>query len=134
MAQVTILDSTADRAGASARNAAVAPVTSNAAGKTTATATDSKGRKITVRRLLPVHRLRLFAVAGDLAQNESWMSLGALAWSVVSIDGEPAQPNSIREIEACLSALGDEGLSAAAEAFVSLMGPRDEDTKEIAKN
>jgi hypothetical protein len=139
MAQVTINDPSftpppsAPITHMAAPPPAAMPAPSNA-GKNTATATDSKGRKITVRRLLPVHRLRLFAIAGELSKNESWMSLGMLAWAISSIDGEPMQPNSIREIEACLSALGDEGLQAAAEAFVSLMGPRDEDTKEIAQN
>jgi hypothetical protein len=104
--------------------------------KTTATATDADGRKITVRTLNPVHKLRLFAVAGDLAQNESWMSLAAIAWAVTNIDGEPVSCNSIREIEACLSMLGDSGLEGAAMAYISIM-PTNETAEEVrstAKN
>jgi hypothetical protein len=78
----------------------------------------------------------LFAVAGELASNEAWMSLAAIAWAVTNIDGENMQPNSIREIEHCLSALGDEGLEAAALAYISIMPATEtaEDVRSTAKN
>jgi hypothetical protein len=102
----------------------------------TATVVDATGRRITVRKLFPLQKLRLFAVAGELAKNESWMSLAAISWAISSIDGENMQPNSIREIEATLSTLGDEGVEAAAIAYVSLMPPGDaaEDVQATAKN
>jgi hypothetical protein len=100
--------------------------------KTTATAMDSRGRNITVRRLLPLHKLRLFAVAGELASNEAWMSLAAIAWAVTSIDSDPVTVNSRREIEYVLERLSDEGLEAAALAYISIMPPGE--TAEEAQN
>jgi hypothetical protein len=123
MARVEVLNqptpviATVPNTGAVAAPTPVMPTT----GKTTATATDSSGRKITVRWIGPLQKLRLFAVAGELSKNESWMSLAAIAWAVTAIDGDPVAVNSVREIEHTLERLGDSGLEAAALAYVSIM-------------
>jgi hypothetical protein len=104
--------------------------------KTTAIETDSRGRKIAVRKLMPLHWLRLYAIAGELEKSESWMNLALLAFATTSIDGDPVSINSRREIESCLDRLGEEGLSACARAFASLMPARDdiEDTVQTVGN
>jgi hypothetical protein len=138
MAKVTINDPSftpapvADNAAPSMMQAPVIAAPS----KTTAIETDSRGRKIAVRKLMPLHRLRLFAIAGELEKSESWMSLATLAFATTAIDGDPVTVNNRREIEICLERLGDEGVEAAAQAFVSLMPARDdiEDTVQTAGN
>jgi hypothetical protein len=114
--------------------AAPAPVIA-APSKFTATARDSLGRTVTVRKLLPIHKLRLFAIAGELAQNEAWMSLAAIAFAVTAIDSDPMTVNSRREIEFTLERLGEEGLEAAGLAYITLMptGETAEDVQATAR-
>jgi hypothetical protein len=134
MAKVTINDPSFTPAPV-AGNVAPPMQPAPAVSKTTAVATDSRGRKISVRWLGPLQKLRLFAVANELAQNQPWMSFASIAWAVTSIDGDPVTVNSIREIEFVLERLGDEGLEAAADAFVSIMPPvTSADTQAEAKN
>jgi hypothetical protein len=136
MAKVTILDSSAVPTPAAGNVAPPQAPMAPAASKTSATARDSLGRTVTIRKLLPIHKLRLFAIAGELAQNESWMSLAAISFAVTSIDGDPMTVNSRREIEFTLERLGEEGLEAAAIAYVSLMPPGEtaEEVQATAKN
>jgi uncharacterized membrane protein YoaK (UPF0700 family) len=80
---------------------------------------DALGRQVSVRRLSALDRLRLFkAVGPDLAQNAPYFGMAMLAASVTAIDGVPV-PAPMREgqLEALVQLLGDEGLSAAADAF-----------------
>jgi hypothetical protein len=100
----------------------------------TATVVDSKGRRITVKKLTPLNKLRLYAIAGDeLSRNEAWFTTAALTWSVTHIADEPVFQNSLREMESVLERLDEPGLDAAANGFASLIGPV-EDTKEVARN
>ena len=88
------------------------------AGKTL-TAVDASGRRLSLRRLTALDTLRLFKAAGPtLAQNEPWLSMAGLAFSVLEIDGVP-QPNPTTEtqIEVLIDRLGDAGLAAIADTI-----------------
>ena len=51
---------------------------------------DRNGRRLLLRRLTALDTLRLFKAAGPvLAQNEPWLSMAGLAFSVMEIDGVP---------------------------------------------
>lgn len=80
---------------------------------------DELGRALTIRRITAVDRLRLFKAAGpELAQNEGWLNLAAIAVAVAEIDGVPrATPANERQIEAAVAELGDPGMQAAAEGL-----------------
>ena len=80
--------------------------------------TDSRGRRLLLRRLTALDTLRLFKAAGPvLAQNEPWLSMAGLVLSVLEIDGVPV-PAATNEaqIESLVERLGDEGLAAIANA------------------
>lgn len=83
----------------------------------TLTAIDRKGRRLMLRRLTALDTLRLFKAAGPvLAQNEPWLSMAGLAFSVLEIDGVPVpSPVTEQQIEGLIDRLGDEGLAAVAD-------------------
>ncbi|MDR3532817.1 MAG: hypothetical protein P4L90_19965 [Rhodopila sp.] len=83
------------------------------------TAIDAKGRRLSLRRLTALDTLRLFKAAGPvLAQNEPWLSMAGLAFSVLEIDGVPVpSPATEPQIESLIDRLGDEGLAAIADTF-----------------
>ncbi|MBN8904443.1 MAG: hypothetical protein BGO51_02115 [Rhodospirillales bacterium 69-11] len=80
---------------------------------------DGQGRTLSLRRLTVLDRLRLFKAAGPvLAENAPWFGMAVLAASVEAIDGVPVPlPSSEAQIEAAVVRLGEEGLSAVAEAL-----------------
>ncbi|MDR3536524.1 MAG: hypothetical protein P4L71_08490 [Acetobacteraceae bacterium] len=80
------------------------------------TVTDGRGRILAIRRLSVLDRLRLFKAAGPvLAENHPWFGMAVLATSVAAIDGVPVpMPANELQIEAAVSRLGEEGLSAVA--------------------
>lgn len=84
---------------------------------------DASGRTLVLRRLNALDRLRLLKAAGpELAQNDAWLNVAALAASVVSINGIPcATPASERQIEQAVLELGDTGLEAVAEILRDTM-------------
>ena len=82
-------------------------------------AIDSKGRQLMLRRLTALDTLRLFKAAGPvLAQNEPWLSMAGLAFSVLEIDGVPVPPPTTEsQVETLIDRLGEEGLAAIADAI-----------------
>jgi len=83
------------------------------------TVVDKSGRRLSLRRLTALDTLRLFKAAGPvLAQNEPWLSMAGLAFSVLDIDGVP-QPAPVTEaqIEGLIDRLGDAGLAAIADTI-----------------
>jgi hypothetical protein len=82
-------------------------------------AVDAKGRRIRFRRLTALDTLRLFKAAGPvLSQNEAWLSMAGLGFSVLDIDGVPVPtPATEAQIEGLIDRLGDEGLAAVANAM-----------------
>jgi hypothetical protein len=83
------------------------------------TASDSLGRRLTMRRLTAVDRLRLFkAVGPELAQNPPYFGMAALAATVIDIDGVPVPPPTTEaQLESLVQRLGDEGIEAVARLF-----------------
>src|SRR5271166_5418216 len=83
------------------------------------TVVDTKGRRISLRRLTALDTLRLFKAAGPvLAQNEPWLSMAGLAFSVLEIDGIPVPtPATEAQIESLIDRLGDAGLAAIADTI-----------------
>lgn len=79
---------------------------------------DKRGRRLLLRQQTALDTLRLFKAAGAiLAQNEPWLSMAGLAFSVLEIDGVPVpSPTSEAQIENLIDRLGDEGLLAVADA------------------
>jgi hypothetical protein len=85
----------------------------------TSATVDAKGRRLSLRRLTALDTLRLFKAAGPiLAQNEPWLSMAGLAFSVLEIDGVPVPaPTTEAQIEGLIDRLGDEGLAAVASVI-----------------
>ncbi len=81
--------------------------------------TDSLGRRLSLRRLTLLERLRLFEAAGaELARNDRWLGLAALAASVAAIDGVPVPlPVSKAAVEAAVQRLDEPGIAAVAAAL-----------------
>jgi hypothetical protein len=79
-------------------------------------AVDATGRRLLLRRLTALDTLRLFKAAGPvLAENEPWLSMAGLAFSVLEIDGVPVPaPATEAQIETLIERLGEEGLAAVA--------------------
>ncbi|MBS0558430.1 MAG: hypothetical protein JSR21_00065 [Proteobacteria bacterium] len=77
------------------------------------------GMKISFRRLSVLDKLRLFKAAGPtLSQNEPWLGLAVLAYSVTSIDGIPVPtPCNEAQIESLVGRLGEAGIAEVARAF-----------------
>ena len=84
-------------------------------------ARDSLNRSIKFKRITALDRLRILKIAGpDLSQNDAWLNLAALAYSVIEIDGIPrAVPTAERQIESTIAELGDTGLKALIEQISS---------------
>jgi hypothetical protein len=82
-------------------------------------ARDKNGRKLLVRRLTALDTLRLFKAAGPvLSQNESWLAMAGLAFSILEIDGIPV-PTPVNEpqIESIIERLGEVGLQTVADTI-----------------
>lgn len=80
---------------------------------------DKNGRRLVLRNLTALDTLRLFKAAGPiLSQNEAWLSMAGLAFSVLEIDGIPVPaPGTEPQIESLIDRLGDEGLAAIANTI-----------------
>lgn len=100
------------------------------------TVNDDRGRAISIKKLGPVERMRMFKVIGpDGARNEAYLSIAALAFLVVSIDGEDViRPTSELQVEAIIQRLGDEGLDAVGTGAVKHFGPAGEVDRDTVKN
>ena len=89
------------------RSAATPADTLNADG--TVTTRDSRGREITLKKLKAI---------GEKATNLPYMALAATCFAVTKLDGEAQMPIlTIREMEAMVVRLDDEGLEAAQRAY-----------------
>lgn len=83
------------------------------------TVADSKGRKITTRKLSPIRRTRLFKIIGpDNSRNLPLLGYYSMAVSVTQIgDDSVVFPSKESEIEALLERLGDDGINAVAKGW-----------------
>jgi hypothetical protein len=84
-------------------------------------ATDANERRLLLRRLTALDTLRLFKAAGPvLAENQPWLSMAGLAFSVLELDGVPVPaPTTEAQIEGLIERLGDDGLAAIATSLES---------------
>jgi|GEM_PF-1150241 hypothetical protein len=91
---------------------------------------DVRGRKLTIKRLDALDKLRLFKAAGpELAQNEPYLGMAVLAYSVTAIDDVPIPPPvNEGQIEQAVQRLGEEGLAAVVEVLAK------EDDRESREN
>ena len=95
-----------------------------ASARATLVVIDARGRSITVRRLSPLARMNMIriipAADGEKAQ---YVGYCALACGVAEIDGERyPNPTSIRQIEAIVQTLDDDGLEAVGRGMQELLG------------
>lgn len=97
---------------------------------------DSGGRRLTVRRLTALDKLRLFKAAGPvLSQNQPWLGMAVIAYSVSAIDDVPVPvPSNEVQIEATVARLGDVGISAVAAVLGSEPTVHTSDTVANAGN
>lgn len=94
-----------------------------AAASTEATATDSTGRVIKLRKPGPIAKLRFIEAMGESSSNPLWTAIVSQLMYVAGIDGEPiATPVTKREIEALYQRLDDHGLEAIAKALPGNFG------------
>ncbi len=87
---------------------------------------DSRGRKLTYRRLGALDRARLFkAIGPSNSTNAPYMGMAMLAASVTAVDGHPTIfPTRDAEIEAAIAKLDDPGIDAVALALsMDMMTP-----------
>jgi len=123
------------------RGPALAPVPSPAAEIIRAAnepfeVTDSRGRKLMVRKPNALTKLRMFkAMGAENSKNQMYMGFAMLAASVISIDGQPMDPClNERHIESLVSELGDEGIEAVAAAFDDSEEQDDQEALASARN
>ncbi len=94
-------------------SAAVAPRPSSV------TVSDRNGRRLTIKKLSPLDRLRLFeALGSELSQNVPYVGYALSAACVVDLGGHHvAFPTSKRQVETLVNMLGDDGLDAVSDAY-----------------
>lgn len=80
------------------------------------TVKDGQGRTISVKKLGPLDRLKLFEVIGpENSKNEQYVGYAALAFLVSAIDGEEIpRPATKLQLEALIQRLDDDGMDAVA--------------------
>jgi hypothetical protein len=93
-----------------------------------------KARVMVTRETTLGDEFDLIALAGDLANNDRWMLLAGLAYSIVELDGTPQlTPTKPGHIKTTLTKIGNDGLRAYVQAVTSLSKGESE-IKELAKN
>lgn len=85
--------------------------------KKAVTVRDAQGREISIKRLLPLDRMKMFEIIGAAnSSNEQYIGYAAIAFCVTAIDGDPVmRPRSKAEIEAIIQRLDDDGINAVSE-------------------
>lgn len=90
---------------------------------TEATATDSTGRVIKLRKPGPIAKLRFIEAMGESSTNPLWVGIVSQLMYVVAINGEPiATPRTKAEIEALYQRLDDHGLEAVSKELPGKFG------------
>jgi hypothetical protein len=90
-----------------------------AGGALQATVTDARGRSLTIQRLSPLQRTRLYRLMGpDDARNMPLLGTYQMAVSVTAINGAPQPfPQKAIHIDMLLEQLGDDGLEAVGKGY-----------------
>jgi len=95
--------------------------------------TDKDGRTIGIKKLGPVERMRMFSIIGaENARNDAYLSIAALAFLVVEMDGAPVvRPGNMLQLEGLVSRLGDNGLEAIAIEAAERFAPEQIDESAV---
>ena len=84
----------------------------------TMTATDARGRKLTLQALQPDGLLDLLEAGGAAANSEPWLRYATIVCSVTEIDGVPVPRARTREqIKQAARTIGNDGMAAAVAAL-----------------
>jgi hypothetical protein len=90
------------------------------------TVTDAAGREITIRKISPLDRLRLYEAVGPaLSKNDEWIAGALPAVCVTAINGAPQAFPTKKAIEQLVRTLGDEGLAAIAKGYRENFSPEE---------
>lgn len=82
------------------------------------TTTDSRGRRITFKKLRSIDRFRAAGVLGEQSMNLPYMAMASVAFAVTRIDDIPFGPIlSLREVEGLVTILDDEGMEAVNTSY-----------------
>jgi len=102
----------------------------------TASATDARGRYITVKKLTLLDYYRLTKIIGQGSGNSAQMDVASIAVAVTEIDMDKVTfPQTERELEHLMQRLDFDGLAAVAEALKQLNPtPTEGETETVAKN
>jgi hypothetical protein len=98
--------------------------------------TDSKGRKLGLRRLDFLEEFRIMeAVGAELASNQTYMGMLNPLLFLAEIDGEPVEiPRNKRQIEALIQRAGREGFVAVFEGVVKHFSVDQKELEDKIKN
>lgn len=91
-----------------------------------ASVTDARGRAIVLKKPGILAQYRLIEALGDSAKNEVYMGMVLPLIFVASIDGDQVfMPNTKREVEALISLLDEDGVSAVVNGVQEHFGQSD---------
>ena len=98
--------------------------------------TDSKGRKLGLRRLDFLEEFRIMETVGpELASNQTYMGMLNPLLFLAEIDGESVEiPRNKRQVEALIQRAGREGFSAVFEGVVKNFSSDQKDIEQKIKN
>lgn len=100
------------------------------------TITDSRGRRILLKKPGVLAQFRLVEAIGDLAQNRTYMAMVLPLIYVASIDDAIVPPMSQKShVEALIGRLDEDGIAAVAEGIAANFGVQTpEEDKAALKN
>lgn len=98
-----------------------------------ASVTDARGRVIVLKKPGILAQYRLIEALGDSAKNEVYMGMVLPLIFVASIDGDQVfMPNTKREVEALISLLDEDGVSAVVNGVQEHFGQSDPERDKAA--
>lgn len=94
---------------------------------------DAAGRTIKLRKPGVLAQFRLVEAIGDSAMNKAYMNMVLPLLFVAEIDGEEVEPMSKKShVEALISRLGEEGITAVVRGVADVFGAADPETEKVA--
>jgi hypothetical protein len=95
--------------------------------------TDSKGRRITLKKPGVLAQYRLIEALGGSASNETLVAMTMPIIYVAAIDGDPVyMPAKRSDVDATITILGDEGLEAVMLGLKKHFPPSDPEADKAA--
>ena len=96
------------------------------------TATDGRGRVITLRKPGVLAQFRLVEALGESASNVVYMNMVLPLLYVAAIDGDPVRSTTKREIEALIQRLDEDGITAVVQQVRDTWGASDPEADKAA--